>query len=149
MFEEVIAGAAARYDVPQSWIRAVIDVESAWDPDAVNPADPAFGLMQLIEPTARGLGFTGSLEELMIPEINIDLGSRLLGQLRESYGDDFRAVYSAYNSGNPDAWTFSEQVAANVGRAVDALSQYRSTMGAGAVVLLLIVAMIALRKGDA
>jgi soluble lytic murein transglycosylase-like protein len=80
--------------------------------------------MQLLTRTAKGLGYTGPAEGLYDPEVNIDLGAKLLGQLRSSYGDDFRRVYSAYNSGKPDLWQTSTQVAANVGRALTALEKW-------------------------
>lgn len=128
MFDELIRSASLTYDVPEAWIRAVIDVESSWNPRAYRYEarinDASYGLMQLLGRTATALGYAGSTEGLYDPQINIDLGSRLLGQLRSSYDDDFRRVYSAYNSGNPDLWERSTQVAAHVSRAVAALEKY-------------------------
>jgi soluble lytic murein transglycosylase-like protein len=82
--------------------------------------------MQLLYRTAKGLGYSGSTDGLYDPATNIDLGTMLLGQLRQRWGDDFRRVYSAYNSGNPDLWETSKQVATNVGRAVDNLTKWLS-----------------------
>ncbi len=128
MIETQIRAASQRYHVPESWIQAVIEVESAWNPQAYRAEpqiqDASRGLMQILGRTARGLGFTGDPADLFNVEINIDLGTKLLGQLRERYGDDFRRVYSAYNSGKPDLYKTSSQVAANVARAVEALSKY-------------------------
>src|SRR5436190_17055569 len=128
MLEEIISTAAYWYDVPVPWIRAVIDVESGWNATAyrfeAKINDASYGLMQLLYRTAQGLGFTGQPEDLYDPAVNIDLGARLLGQLRARYGDDFRRVYSAYNSGRPDLWETSAQVAANVARALKALAKY-------------------------
>ena len=86
--------------------------------------DASYGLMQLLERTARGLGFIGDVSELYIPKINIDLGTKLLADLRKRYGDDFRRIYSAYNSGRPDLYLTSAQVAKNVSRAIASLERY-------------------------
>lgn len=146
MFDELIAGAAGKYAVPESWIRAVIDVESAGRPTAYRAEpqinDASYGLMQLLESTARGLGFDGPVETLYDPAVNIDLGTRLLGQLRERWGADFRRVYSAYNSGRPDLWSTSAEVARNVARALEALAGYEASAPvSGGVLLLAAVAL--------
>jgi soluble lytic murein transglycosylase-like protein len=128
MFDDVIQSAAFQNRVPESWIKATIDVESAWNPDAYRAEpkinDASYGLMQLLERTARGLGFTGDVIDLYDPVINIQWGSKLLGDLRQQYGDDFRLVYSAYNSGNPHLWETSPEVAAHVAKALTALEKY-------------------------
>lgn len=129
MFDDLINQAAINYQVPVPWIQAVIQTESSWNPNAHNASDPsgAWGLMQILYTTARALGYTGAAEGLFDPAVNIDLGTKLLGQLRASYGDDFRRVYSAYNSGKPDLWETSSQVAAHVATAVGNLQQWLST----------------------
>jgi soluble lytic murein transglycosylase-like protein len=128
MWDDLIRTAAAQHVIPEAWIRAVIEVESSWNSDAYRAEpkihDASYGLMQLLEQTARGLGFTGPKEDLFLPEVNIPLGAQLLGDLRRKYGDDFRRIYSAYNSGRPDLWETSTQVANNVKRALAALEKY-------------------------
>lgn len=130
MFDSAIQQAAVKWQVPEVWIRAVIDTESSWDPNAYRAEpqinDASYGLMQLLVRTARNLGFTGDAEDLYEPGLNIDLGTKLLSDLRSRYGDDFRRIYSAYNSGKPDAYLTSTQVAKNVTRAVAALERYLS-----------------------
>lgn len=153
MFDAEIAGAASRYAVPPEWIKAVIEVESQWNPDAVNLSDPgggAWGLMQLLLTTARGLGYTGTAQGLLDPGVNIEYGTRLLAQLKTQYGTDFRRIYSAYNSGNPDLWETSTEVYNNVMAAMDALGMFISQnpgVSAGMVAVVLLVAFLALRKG--
>lgn len=136
MFEDLIAASANIYDVPESWIQAVIQVESSGNPKAYRAEpqinDASYGLMQLLYGTARALGFSGDPAGLYDPATNIDLGAKLLGQLRAKYGDDFEAVYSAYNSGSPTAYQTSSKVAANVSRAVAALQQFVSSVQASA-----------------
>jgi soluble lytic murein transglycosylase-like protein len=125
MFDSEISSASYSYDVPESWIRAVIQVESNWNPNAFNPNDPggSRGLMQISGPTAKAYGVT-DLDSLFDPLYNIGIGTRLLGDLRQRYGDDFQAVYSAYNSGSPTLWQTSSQVAGHVENALNALAQF-------------------------
>jgi len=131
MFDAEIQAGARTYNVPEAWIRAVIETESSWNPNAFRAEpkinDASYGLMQLLYRTAKGLGYDGDTDGLYDPATNIDLGTKLLGQLRRKYGDDFRQIYSAYNSGSPTLWQTSAQVASNVARAVDNLTQWIET----------------------
>ncbi len=132
MFDASIRRASLLYDVPEAWIRAVIQTESSFDPNAYRAEpqinDASYGLMQLLERTARGLGFIGPVSDLYDPDINIDLGTMLLADLRARYGDDFRRIYSAYNSGRPDLYLTSSQVASNVARAMAALERWTTAV---------------------
>ena len=151
-FDALISQAASRWGVPFTWIKAVIGTESNFNVGAYRAepqiGDASYGLMQLLSGTARGLGFSGDPEDLFFPEINIDLGTKLLAQLRSRYGGDFRRVYSAYNSGNPDRWETSSQVLHNVERAEDWLARVIEEhpeaviVAGGAGVLLLLLGMI-------
>lgn len=130
MYDSLISSASAKWSVPPEWIKAVIQVESAWNPEAYNPDDPSFGLMGILDATARAYGVT-DLITLFDPATNIDIGTHLLADLRARYGDDFRSVYSAYNSGSPTLWETSAEVAGNVQRAVSALAEYLGTQVSG------------------
>jgi soluble lytic murein transglycosylase-like protein len=141
-FDRFILAAAARYNVPDFWIRAVIQTESSWDRFAYRAEprinDASYGLMQLLTRTAAGLGYRGTPDGLFDAETNIDLGTRLLADLRSRYGNDFRRVYSAYNSGSPDRWETSSQVATHVSRALANLAEFSPAAiagGGGALVL--------------
>lgn len=143
MWDQEIAEASQRYQVPESWIRAVIETESSWNPNAYRYEekikDASYGLMQILGKTAIGLGFDGDVyHDLYDPATNIDLGTRDLAQLIRSYGTDFRQVYSAYNSGNPNLWQTSQEVAAHVANAIENLQKW--TAPAGGVGLLLLIA---------
>jgi len=120
-FQPIIDSAALRYGVPVSWIQAVIMTESSGNPTAYRAEpqinDASYGLMQLLMKTARGLGYTGDQNGLFDPATNIDLGARLLADLRRRYGTDFDRIYSAYNSGSPSKYLTSTQVATHVDRA--------------------------------
>jgi len=59
--------AARQLGVPLSWLEAVVEIESRWNPKAKNPGTPghessARGLIQWIDSTARGLGYKSSLD---------------------------------------------------------------------------------------
>jgi soluble lytic murein transglycosylase len=81
---------------------AVMREESSFDPDARSAAS-AFGLMQLIVPTARLVARDTSWpwDELSLhrPEVSIALGARLLASLRTSFPVHPALAIAAYNSG--------------------------------------------------
>jgi soluble lytic murein transglycosylase len=93
---------AGRAGLPISVGYGIMREESAFDADVVSSAN-AYGLMQLIVPTAKtvatplGLPFDG--ESLKRPEINITLGCRLLASLRNSFGAAPVLAIPSYNAG--------------------------------------------------
>ncbi len=92
--EAAIDASAARHNVDPSLVRAVIKVESNFNPNAVSRTG-AMGLMQLMPQTARQLRVMNPFD----PEQNVDAGVRHLKQLMESYGGDLKLSLAAYNAG--------------------------------------------------
>jgi soluble lytic murein transglycosylase-like protein len=92
-FATEIVAAAERYGIPESLIRAVIRVESAFNARAVSRKG-ARGLMQLMPETAMLLG----VRDPFNPRENIDGGVRHLRALMERF-NDLPLALAAYNAG--------------------------------------------------
>jgi soluble lytic murein transglycosylase-like protein len=95
-YDPFIAEAASKYGVPFSLIKAVISVESDFEPYAVSHAG-ARGLMQIMPETARDLGVTDAFD----PRENIFAGARYLKELLSRFDGDLPLALAAYNAG-PD-----------------------------------------------
>lgn len=88
-----------KYNVNPKWVRAIAQVESSFDPDAIGPKTRfgrAEGLTQLMPATAKALGVKNPFD----PKQAIEGASKLLSQLENRYGkyDDERLLFAAYNS---------------------------------------------------
>jgi len=93
-FDDLIREAAEAYDVPFSFIKAVIRVESDFQPEAISSAG-AMGLMQLMPATAEELKVTDPFD----PRQNVFGGTKLLRRLIDRYDGDINLILSAYNAG--------------------------------------------------
>jgi len=93
-FDDLISSAASRYGIDPALVKAVVQTESGFDPNAVSHAG-AKGLMQLMDDTARGLGVNDSFD----PMQNIDGGTRFLSYLLRKYDGQLMPALAAYNAG--------------------------------------------------
>jgi soluble lytic murein transglycosylase len=105
----VVGLEAKRQGIPEALAYAIMREESAFEPRAASPAQ-AFGLMQLIVPTARRmakpLGLPSDAESLKRPEVNVALGCRYLSVLRKEFPDNPLLAIPSYNAGGgaPKRW---------------------------------------------
>lgn len=96
-FADIVTEASTRFGVPALWIRAIIQIESRGDENAISPRG-AMGLMQLmpgtwVELSARyGLGL-----DPFDPRDNILAGTAYLGELHDRFGS--AGCLAAYHAG--------------------------------------------------
>lgn len=93
-YDAFIREAATLYQIPEALVRAVIRVESDFDPRAVSPAN-ARGLMQMIPETAERMMVT----DVFDPRQNIFGGVRYLRVLANTFNGDLALTVAAYNAG--------------------------------------------------
>lgn len=93
-YNGLIDEAAQLYQLPESFIRAVMRVESDFNPKVVSRAG-AMGLMQLMPKTARSMGVSDPFDARQ----NILGGSRYLRILANRFKGDLVLTVAAYNAG--------------------------------------------------
>lgn len=93
-YDSIIERYATEYGVNPTLIRAVIQVESDFNPNCVSNKG-ARGLMQLMPATAKRFGVT----EVHDPEQNILGGVRYLAYLTRLFNEDLTRVFAGYNAG--------------------------------------------------
>lgn len=96
-YADVIAEAAERFRIPEHWIRAVMQTESAGDPGATSHAG-AMGLMQVMPGTYAELRTRYKLgPDPYAVRNNIFAGTAYLREMYDRYGSP--AFLAAYNAG--------------------------------------------------
>jgi soluble lytic murein transglycosylase-like protein len=93
-YDEYIRQAAALYQIPEELVRAVIRVESGFDPRAVSRTN-ARGLMQLMPETAERM----LVSDVLDPRQNIFGGVRYLRVLANLFNGDIELTLAGYNAG--------------------------------------------------
>ncbi len=87
------------FGLPPALVDAVMAVESRYNSASVG-MDGEVGLMQVMLPTARMLGFTGTPSELARPEINVHYGTKYLAGAWRLAGGDLCTAAMKYRAGH-------------------------------------------------
>ena len=93
-FDALVAREAQRQKLEPALVKAVIAVESAYDPDAVS-AKGATGLMQLIPDTAARYG----VRQIADPQDNVRGGTRYLRYLLDLFDGNLLLALAGFNAG--------------------------------------------------
>jgi hypothetical protein len=90
---------AKRVGLPPELAATVMEIESGFNPGAVGDAGE-IGLMQVMPPTARLLGFQGDDEALADPATNVRLGVAYLAKAHTLAGGDLCTTVMKYRAGH-------------------------------------------------
>jgi hypothetical protein len=93
-YDRLIVSAAHRHELEPALVKAVVECESHFDPQAVSSRG-AQGLMQLMPATQATLGVTDAFD----PWHNIEAGVRYLASLQQTFGTHVSLLLAAYNAG--------------------------------------------------
>ncbi len=102
-YDQLVEKYCRRYGLEKELVLGLIKQESAFDHRAKSYAN-AYGLMQLIPPTARDMAFLAGMRlktptMLFDPDFNIHLGTLYLKQLHKRFNGDKARMLAAYNAG--------------------------------------------------
>lgn len=101
-FNDIVKKASDMFDVSEELIYAIMRQESSFNPKARSMAD-AFGLMQVLPELAERtkaqakVAFTQT-DDLLVPDVNIPIGTAYLHQLMNHYNGQFVLVVASYNA---------------------------------------------------
>ena len=104
-FEALVQQEARSQQIEAALVKAVIAVESAYDPSAISPKG-AVGLMQLIPGTAQRYGVRDSTN----PAHNVNGGTRYLRDLIALFKGDLQLALAGYNAGEGAVIRYKHQI---------------------------------------
>lgn len=98
-YRELIERESRAFGLPPALVDAIMAVESRYNSASIG-LDGEVGLMQVMLPTARMLGFTGSPAELAAPEVNVHYGTKYLAGAWRLAGGDLCTAAMKYRAGH-------------------------------------------------
>ncbi len=109
LFDALIASAAKLHGQDDRLLRAIIHVESGFNPSAVS-SKGAIGLMQLMPATARRVGVEAPQRALLDPATNINAGAQYLRMLMDMFSGRPELAIAAYNAGESAVIRYRHQI---------------------------------------
>ncbi len=114
-YRSIVEKYAKEYDLPESLVFAIINVESGFNKNALSQRG-AKGLMQIMDTTgewgADEVGIENFTPDMLFdPETNIHIGCWYIDNLIEQFDGELDTVLASYNagSGNVSKWLDSEK----------------------------------------
>lgn len=105
------------YGVDPKLLKAIAQVESDENPLAKNPADPSYGLMQILYPQSLNVENwpPSSAEKLYDPDYNVSIGAQIISWNIRSFGPlKGVAVYNSWSARHdPETGPFVNQTYVN------------------------------------
>lgn len=97
-YQDIVRANADQHDISLAWAYGIMRRESAYAHDVKSSAG-AMGLMQLMPKTAKALAPIQQLQDVYQPELNVQLGTKLLGQLKKEFNGNLVLATASYNAG--------------------------------------------------
>ena len=106
-YDPLIRQWADQYGIPFALAKGLVSVESRFDANAwraephLGPTEGSRGLMQILERTAKGVGFAGDPRGLFDPNINLRYGLKFFAELLSKPTYSVADAIASYNMGSP------------------------------------------------
>jgi soluble lytic murein transglycosylase len=122
-YTEFIEASAKKRNLDRDLVRGLIKQESSFNPRAVSSSN-AYGLMQMIPPTAREiaqdlkLGVLKLPDDMFVPKRNIEMGTYYLSRQVSRYDGSVPLAVASYNAGpgRIDRWLRTRPSVKNAAR---------------------------------
>jgi soluble lytic murein transglycosylase-like protein len=108
-YDPIIAAVARSFGTDVNLLRAIVHVESRFNPNAVSPKG-AIGLMQVMPATASRMGLADAERNLFAPEANLRTGTRYLRLLLNMFEGQPELAVAAYNAGEGAVMKYGREI---------------------------------------